>query len=352
MPIKRNALVGEVGERGVLRAIASYLSEGGGRVLVGVGDDAAVTAATPGTAMQTVLTTDMLVEGTHFLRNDATDWKSLGRKAMASNVSDVAAMSGNPRFALVSLGLPADLTVGCLLELYAGLAHEARLWGAELVGGDTTMSPVMVINIALTGELAEGRPVPLRSRCRPGQNVYLTGDVGRSRAGLELLTDPAAASLRGEPWTETLLERHLCPQPRVKGGSALGAALDDLAMIDISDSVLNELQLLANASAVKLVISPGRLPVTLEIRRYCALRGYDVATFAMSSGEEYELMFATSAPQEKVDAILKQANADAGATLIGEVQAGPAMLTWLDSEGAEMHVKNETFAHFSGKNKA
>ena len=333
MPIKRNALVGEVGERGVLRAIASYLSEGGGRVLVGVGDDAAVTAATPGTAMQTVLTTDMLVEGTHFLRNENTDWKALGRKAMASNVSDVAAMAGMPRFALVSLGLPSDLKIGCLLELYAGLAQEARQWGTELVGGDTTMSPVMVINIALTGELAEGRPVPLRSRCRAGQRVYLTGDVGRSRAGLELLTDPSLENLRGEAWAAPLLERHLCPQPRVKGGSALGAALSDLAMIDISDSVMNELQLLAQASGATLVVSPGLLPVTPEVRRYCALRGYDVATFAMSSGEEYELMFATNALQEQVDAILKQANADAGATCIGEVQPGPANLKWLDGEG-------------------
>lgn len=351
MPIKRNATVGEVGERGVLRAIASYLSEGGGRVLVGVGDDAAVTAATPGTAMQTVLTTDMLVEGTHFLRGEETDWKALGRKAMASNVSDVAAMAGMPRFALVSLGLPADLKIGCLLELYAGLAQEARQWGAELVGGDTTMSPVMVINIALTGELAEGRPVPLRSRCRAGQKVYLTGDVGRSRAGLELLTDPALQALQREPWVAPLLERHKIPQPRVKAGSALGAALRDLAMIDISDSVMNELHLLAQASAAKLVVYPGLLPVTPEIQRYCALRGNDVATFAMSSGEEYELMFATNATQEQVDAILKHADADAGATCIGEVQQGPASVQWLDGEGVEMQLKNETFAHFSGTNK-
>ena len=337
--------VSQVGERGLLEAIAPHMAPAGGRVLVGMGDDAAVVSHGADGASLEVLTTDMMVEGTHFLRGPGTDWERLGRKAVASNVSDVASMAARPGFALVSLGVPGDLPLGALLDLYAGLGAECRRWGVALVGGDTVFSPVMVLNVALTGSHPAARPVPLRSRCRAGQSLYLSGHVGASRAGLALLTDAAAASLRAEPWAAALLGRHLAPEPRVALGMALGAALDDLAMIDISDSVMNELRLLAEASGAGMTVEMDALPVSRETRAFCAARGADAVPFALSSGEEYELMFATASPPEAVAALLARAGVDTPVTRIGSVAEGGGV-RFVDAAGAAVAVEDSTFSHF------
>ena len=342
---KADTPVSQLGERGLLEAIAPHMAPAGGRVLVGMGDDAAVVShGAEGPSLE-VLTTDMMVEGTHFLRGPDTDWERLGRKAIASNVSDVASMAAWPGFALVSLGVPGDLPLGALLGLYAGLGGECRRQGAALVGGDTVFSPVMVLNIALTGSRAAARPVPLRSRCRPGQNLYLSGHVGASRAGLVLLTDVSAAALRGEPWAAALLERHLAPEPRVALGMALGAALDDLAMIDISDSVMNELRLLAEASGVGMRVEVDAVPVAHETRTFCAARGLATAQFALSSGEEYELMFATASPPEEVAALLARAGVDTPVSRIGSVTDGGGV-RFVDAAGNSVAVEDSTFSHF------
>jgi thiamine-monophosphate kinase len=344
--VRENVTVSEIGERGLLEVLAPFVCKPGGEVVEGFGDDAAVVAYANSAKLVEVLTTDMMVEGTHFIANGSTDWERLGRKAVTANISDMAAMGAMPKFLLISIGVPGTLTVGSLRSLFSGMANEARRHQALLVGGDTVRSAALVLNIALTGVKPSNEPLPLRSRCRPGQTLYVSGELGGSRAGLELLTDHSLDDMRRFPFTEDLLLRHNAPQPRLELGRALASQFGDLAMIDISDSLFNELHLLARASGAGLEVRVDQVPVMPEAARFAHARGRDPWVYALSSGEEYELLFATAAPVEKVRKMLWEAKVEVPVTPVGRVGSGHGVRL-AGRDGAPVDFSDQTFQHFA-----
>jgi thiamine-monophosphate kinase len=241
--------VAALGEFGLIAALSQWLpptpgTPGAPRVLVGIGDDAAVLAAPDG---RVVATTDFLLEGRHFRR----DWSAaadVGRKAAARSLADIAAMGAVPTGLLVALAAPGDLPVSWARDLAAGLAAECARAGAPVIGGDTARASSVVLAVTGLGDLAGRAPVR-RSGAAPGDLVAVAGPLGHAAAGLALLS----AGIAEGP----MVAAHLRPAPPYDAGpeaSALGAT----AMIDVSDGLLADLGHIASASGVLIDLAPLR----------------------------------------------------------------------------------------------
>lgn len=261
------------------------------RLALGIGDDAAVWEEAAG--VFSIATTDALVEGVHFT-HETTSWYDLGWKAMASNVSDIAGMGASPRFALVVLGAHGDKEVEDVLEMCRGMADVAGRFGAGVVGGDTVSSPLTMISVTLLGEAAGSRrsdgslPILSRFAARPGDILAVTGRLGSSGGGLELLLkDAAAVPGRLMP----LVEAHRRPMPRVQEGRMLVEAGVRCGM-DLSDGLVGDLARICRASKVSAVVDVGRLPLDPLLRDSFGPRAVDLA---LTGGEDYELLCAAPA---------------------------------------------------------
>lgn len=292
----------QVGEFGLIGRLRSIVGEpGDGEVWVG--DDAAVLRAPAGTIL---FTTDLLVEGVHF-DTSFTGPEDLGYKAIAVNVSDVAAMGGVPRRAVVGLGVVRDLAVEWIEALYAGMQECCREFDMAVVGGDVSRSDQILISVALLGNPA-GRLFIERGNARVGDAVCVTGTLGESAAGLRLLQ-------QGNRERLDLLKAHLRPTARVKEVQALRRHLPS-AMIDVSDGFCADLGHICAASGVGVLIQESDLPVV-------DLQGADVGDsalqLALSGGEDYELCF-TIAP-DRCDAAIAAVTEATGTrvTRVGEI---------------------------------
>ncbi|WP_308125314.1 thiamine-phosphate kinase [Rhodococcoides corynebacterioides] len=271
-----SSTVGSVGEFGLIARVTA------GRtypdtVLLGPGDDAAVVAAADG---RVVVTTDMLVEGRHFRR----DWSSprdIGRKAIAQNGADIAAMGARCTAFVVALSCPADLTVADAEDLNAGLWDEASRAGAAVVGGDVTAGDHLVVSVTALGDLAGASPIR-RDGARPGDVLAVSGPTGASAAGYALL----AASVQGHP---DLLAAHRVPRPDYDAGPAAAAA-GATAMCDVSDGLLADAAHLAAASGVLLAVESARLPIPSLLRQAATELGVDVLDWALAGGEDHVLL--------------------------------------------------------------
>lgn len=303
-------------EFGLIRALQRHLPEHPG-VYVGIGDDAAVLPGRPG--MYTLLTTDMLVEGQHFF--SGTDMYALGRKALAVNISDIAAMGGYPTFAVVSLGVPDDVSLARLEGLYAGFKDECLLYDVAVVGGDTVRSPVLTINVALQGEVEQQR-VLLRKGALVGDKLCVTHRLGEAAAGLLLLQRPdldVPFAVR-----QRLLLAQERPVARVGAGRELVAAksrssfsgLMVTAAMDVSDGLAGDVRHLCRASGVGAIIDADALPVSDDVRTVCEAAGLDPIKLALTGGEDYELLF-TISNQRQGRHLLP--NSNTSYTVIGEI---------------------------------
>jgi len=268
----------ELGEFGLIDRIADRVAPSP-TVALGIGDDAAALIPTPGSL--TLITCDMLLEGVHF-DLDLCDPKSLGRKSLAVNLSDLAAMGAHPRQFLLGIALPADIPLEFMDGFMAGIMEQAERFGVTLVGGDTCASKGAVA-ISITA-LGEQRPelVVKRSGASPGDGIYLSGTVGDAAAGL--------CQLRRGVRQGFLVRRQLDPQPRVAAGVALAEAGLASAMIDVSDGVLGDLGHICELSAVGARVELARLPLSDAYRADC---GADPFAQALCGGEDYELLFCT-----------------------------------------------------------
>ena len=241
----------ELTEEGLLEAIRRVLSGAGPEVRVGVGDDAAVLAPTGG---ELVLTTDVMVEGIHFVRQ-RTGARDVGYKAIVVNVSDMAAMGASPRAAVCALVLPPDVEAAWVMELFGGMREACDEYALWLVGGDLSRGRDASIAVTVTGEVAPGRAV-LRSGAHSGDRVVVTGELGGSAAGLRLSAVPAKPT----ELQLALVRRHLRPAARVGEGGVL-AAHGATAMMDVSDGLAIDLSRLARASGAGATVVLGDVPV-------------------------------------------------------------------------------------------
>lgn len=324
--------VADVGEFGLIAMLTEALPvgvRGGDHVLLGIGDDAAVWRPDPG--QDVVITTDSLVEGVHF-RLDWTDWRSLGHKSLAVNISDIAAMGAEPKLAVVTLGLRGDDPVEGLQDIYRGMGELARRHGMVIAGGDIVRSPRdLAIHVTALGQTRDSNPL-LRGGARPGDVIAVSGTLGASAAGLRLLGEPPESPLRNAAVAETLIEAHLRPEPRVELGQILAEHGATSAM-DLSDGLLGDLPKILVASGVSAILHEADIPVAAAVH---ALFPDDYLDMAMRGGEDYELLF-TAPPGAYVHiAAIAAIAGTAGmpVTAVGRIETatpdGPEL--WLEQE--------------------
>ncbi len=332
------ATLAELGERGLIARLRRRLPPPGPEVLVGIGDDAAAVAWGGETLL---LTTDALLEGVHFRRSTAT-LRDIGAKAVAVNISDIAAMGGEPRYALLALGLPPSLAVADVDELYAGIHDIARRYGVTVVGGDTCAAPGGVaLCVTLVGRV-DGAPLR-RSGARPGDAILVTGALGASAAGLAALERSPGALPPAA--VEAVARPHRLPTPRVAEGRLIRAAGGATAMIDVSDGLVTDLGHIATESRVGAWIDVDALPVSEATRAVAKALGRDPLRWALSGGEDYELLF-TAVPDRAGD--LARAVTDRTGTpvhRIGEVRPFGDGVRFLGRDGRP-HAVEPGFDHF------
>ena len=293
--------VSSLGEFGLINRIRRLLPAAS-EALLGIGDDCAALRPTAGRDL--LLTSDLLVDHVDFTQQTIPPF-CLGRKAMGVNLSDIAAMGGLPRAALVTLALPFETEVEFVDELYRGLREEGARYAVEILGGDLSASSTLMIGVTLVGEVEPGKAVT-RSGAKPGERVWVTGALGASAAGLAALKAgfrlsdnrveaPSEVPARLIEAIRKGIERHWCPTPRIREGRALAEAGVASAMIDLSDGLASDIRHLCRESGVSARIAEDRIPVDPAVLAIAQYLGKDPIAMALEGGEDFELLFTSSA---------------------------------------------------------
>jgi thiamine-monophosphate kinase len=281
--------VSELGERVLIQRITARLAQPAW-VVVGPGDDAAVIEPEP--RALDVLTTDAQVDGIHFDRRFVPP-DAIGHRALAVNLSDLAAMGATPRAALLSLALPEDLPASFVDAMLDGLLALASRHRVALIGGNITQSPgPLVVDVTAIGAVGPRR-ILTRGGARPGDEVYVTGSIGGAAVGLAWLQEAPASGGDGpdDPSLRQTAERYLRPEPRVRAGMMLGRNRAASACMDLSDGLADGVRGIAEASNAGIAVDAGALPIDAAVRRWHEQRGTDATIAAVAGGDEYELLF-------------------------------------------------------------
>jgi thiamine-monophosphate kinase len=325
----------EIGEFGLIDRIKEDTINDTATVVEGIGDDAAVLL--PTIRHLQLLATDMLVEDVHFDLTTTTPWQ-LGYKAIAVNLSDIAAMGGIPRHIVISLAMPKEFGFEFVDNLYHGMKEICREFKVNIVGGDTVSSPHgVIINVAVIGEVEPGH-LTKRSGARPGDIVLVTGTLGNSAGGLDLLQKTA--------WEEydfawPLVTSHLTPRPMVEAGQMLGR-IGVTSMNDISDGLSSEANEIAVASKVGIRLYKKAIPLSEGLRKAADWLGKPALDYALYGGEDYQLIFTVSPGMlERI----YEANLGVKLSTIGEVVERSGVFL-VDDDGVEEQLESKGYNHF------
>lgn len=330
----------DIGEDRMVARLRDLVSEPRSDVVVGPGDDTAVLALDDDRHI--LLACDMMVEGTHFRLEWATPWQ-IGWKAMAQNISDIAAMGGEPGWAVASLAAPGYVPEKAVEEIAEGIVAAASRYGAALVGGDLVGSPgPLVVDVAITGWVEKDNLL-LRSGAKPGDAVLVTGFLGSSAAGLAARRHGLVDSEEG-PLAEALRAHHE-PQPRLAESRAIAATRLVTAMMDLSDGLAEDLPRLCVASGVGARIRGEELPIAEPCSALAEELGVAALELAAAGGEDYELLF--TCPPEHVPRVAAAVSDATGTpvTLIGDVLPGQDVVL-VDSQGHPRPL-GSGFDHFA-----
>ena len=351
--------VADFTEGGLIARIQERLPPAPAWMVVGIGDDAAVVE--PARNRLEVLSVDALVEGVHFDRA-FTPPAAVGHRALAVNLSDLAAMGAAPRLALLSLALPAALPIADFDQMISGLTALAARHRVHVAGGNLTRSPgPLMIDVTVVGTVKR-RQALTRGGARPGDELWVTGTIGAAAAGLQMLKAGKGATTEG---TETngghgqnrlpcppsssvssvvapCVHRYLYPEPRVRMGSLLGRNRAATACMDLSDGLADGVHQIAEASGVGAIIDAGALPVESAAREWFDRRGTDAVVAAATGGDDYELLFSVR-PRDgrRLAAALRQG--DAPLTRVGQCTVDRAVILRRDSGD---HPLPRGYAHF------
>ncbi|NOZ86429.1 MAG: thiamine-phosphate kinase [Deltaproteobacteria bacterium] len=334
----------DLGELGLMDELTDIFHQDSGTVKQGIGDDCAIVDI--GGAKDILLTTDHLVEGIHFL--SGTDPFMLGRKSMAANLSDVSAMGGTALFALVNIFVPSNAEVEFVHSALAGIAQSAEEHDLVVVGGDTTASPGPIgISVTVLGQVRKGQAL-LRSGAKPGDLVYLTRSIGESRAGLQILSGIILNPLFPERVRDYLVRRHLDPEPECGAGNSLGETGGVSACIDISDGMGLDLSRLCKASGVGAEVLAESLPISQELSAFATATNQEQVPIAVSSGEEYALIYTT--PPEQAGRVADAVSLACGRrpVCIGRITAGKTVNILL-ADGGKVDLKSMGHNHFKNE---
>ena len=343
-----------IGEFGLIHAIQKLSFQRSPDTMIGIGDDAAVLKIAP--AKLLLATTDMLIEGVHFDLS-YTDLYSLGWKSAAINLSDIAAMGGVPRFCLTSIAIPAHLPVEAVKDYYQGFNALVRAHKTVLVGGDTCSSKDgLVISVTVLGE-AKQRTAILRTGAKQGDRIFVTGTLGDSGAGLELLKSGVRIQKSGvrsqksgvrsknvnsefrTPYSE-LIKRHLRPMPRVAWGRRIALSGCASSMIDVSDGLSSDLFHLCEESGVGAVLHSDAIPLSRALLSASEHLNKPPLHYALSGGEDYELLFTVPmARMKKVQAL------QIPVTEIGMITTGKTMRI-VNASGRKRALHPTGYNHF------
>ena len=283
--------ISKLGEFGLIeQVIAPEFKELVNKHITGIGDDCAIIPISKNTFH--LHTTDMLIEKTHFLRDKITPYQ-LGFKSLAVNLSDIAAMGGRPLASYLSIGLPKDMDVEWMEEFMRGYKDLSEDEDVPLLGGDTTSShgPI-IINVGVTGEI-RNQQIKKRSDARAGDILCLSGEIGDSAGGLQVILD----GLPESQIASKLLDQHLTPYPHVSEGLWLAQHQEVHAMIDVSDGIGSDLQHILKASQLKGYIELEKLPISTELRQQADAYQWNALEMALSGGEDYVLLLSVDARQ-------------------------------------------------------
>jgi len=329
-------LVGGLGEEALLREFRNLFTASGSMVSVGIGDDAAVLDVPAG--RQAVWSTDLLVEGIHFEKPWQTP-SQLGRKCLAVNLSDLAAMGSVPDFVLLSIACPPETEVEYILEIARGFAALATEEEVTVVGGDTTSSTgALVISVSVCGYVETGEAI-LRSGAVVGDSILVTGNLGSAAGGIRIIRDGEAEAYPG------LAKAFLEPQARVQAGLAAVEA-GATSMTDISDGLASDLRHICEESGVGAMIEPALLPSLSQLDEASKRFGWDRESLMLTGGEDYELLF--TLPGD-IAGQVKEIIANRSrlpVTVIGEIMPQDFGVRLVSADGSGREMPSCGYEHF------
>lgn len=325
----------------LIKRITKGLPRSGGGLVQGVDDDCAVVEGPNGSCW--LVTTDIFAEGIHFERCWA-DWNTLGEKALLVNISDIAAMGGTPCFYFASIGIPDDVSEGDILELNSGMRSVAEVNDMILAGGDTTSSKSgLFISITVVGSIEKNRVVYRRGAGK-GDNIYVSGALGGSAAGLACLK----RGLRVEGYSG-LISKHLLPEPRLELAHLISDEGFATSMIDISDGLVGDLNHIAESSGVGYRIYAEKIPVYNGVDGFAVDVGIGLWDLVLTGGEEYELLFTVDSKKEDIFLdIISKTNVGCNATCIGEIIGNKGTRKVIDGSGKDIALSGSGFVHDIG----
>ena len=331
----------EVGEFGLIERIKTKLASPHQDIIKGIGDDACAIETQKGRLL--LSTIDALIEDVHFDLRFISAY-NLGKKSLAVNISDIAAMGGTPKFFLISLGIPSKISVEFIDEFVNGLRETANSFQTYVVGGDTSFSPEKLnINIVLLGEAFPGNVI-YRDNAHVGDQVFVTGTLGDSALGLKILMNRKELSKVEEKFKD-LIERHCNPTPRVAEGRLIAENCLASAMIDISDGLISDLGHICEQSKVGAKIWLDKLPTSEAFQNYSPEFADRPMDLALGGGEDYELLFTVD--RGNVDLLNSIKNRfKTKITHIGEITEPGEGITVLDDSGKRYAVERKGFDHF------
>lgn len=342
--MEKQTEISTLGEFGLIDRITAGIEPVNASTVTGVGDDAAVLRY-PDT--EVLVSSDLLVEGVHF---DLTyvPLKHLGYKAAVVNFSDIYAMNGTPRQITVSLAISSRFTVEHIEELYAGLRLACRIYGVDLVGGDTTAScSGLVISVTCIGDAPEGKVV-LRSGARDTDLICVSGDLGAAYMGLQLLEREKKVGAGDKDFVpkfegkEYLIERQLKPEARRDIIEELGkAGIVPTSMMDISDGLSSELLHICKASGTGCRVYEDRIPIDYQTAVMAEEINMNLVTAALNGGEDYELLF--TAPLKDHETLSKME----GIKVIGHITRADLGCALVTRDGAELPLRAQGFNHLA-----
>lgn len=305
-------------ERDVITRFSSSCQLHSQQIIRGIGDDCAVLA--PDGEHDWVVTTDMLVDTVHF----DTSWHPayrLGRKCLAVNLSDIAAMGATPRFILLSIAIPVSFSKEWLDQWTSGFASLLDEFSCSLIGGDTVRGDQFTVNITAIGTTRKGRAI-LRSTAAPGESIFVSGELGSAAAGLILCREAGRVGSLDETLCRPFLDRHLDPAPDVACALLLAESGLITAMQDLSDGLATDLAHIADQSMVGARVEASLLPRHKNLAEVCTAIGHDPVQLQIAGGDDYHLVFTVQAGKD--EELLRFMNSRKGPPIyrIGETFTG------------------------------
>lgn len=322
--------ISDIGEFGFIDAIKDNTIFNPDSIAVGIGDDGAVYKTTPG--MEQIAVIDTMVENSHFIIGKTATWYEVGYKAVASNLSDIAAMGGIPTHIVLSTAIVPSMEIDDLQLLYKGIKDICQRYQVNIIGGDTVMAKeAMVITVAAFGEIEAGKAI-CRSGAQPGDVIGVSHTIGDSAGGLDVLLQHVSGF-------SMLKKAHQLPEPQIALGRLL-VQFHGNSLNDISDGLASESNEIAQASKVNLVIERDAIPCSEELKQWTGKIGKNIWSYVFNGGEDYELIF-TMAPADFKD--LQQRCAYI--TCIGHVESGEGHV-YVVHDGVRTMISKTGWNHF------